>query len=151
MKRITILFSILAVLLFAVAIKFSLDKYAGETPKTEFSQARPIQLNQGDSGGVYQVSHAERIRDIQSSIQSEQTVDIPVLKAQVTDATGESGGGFMDWLKLNSLALIWGLIAFVEVIVRLTPTDRDNSIFNIVKNILDAILPNRRASGGYHT
>ena len=48
----------------------------------------------------------------------------------------------LDFLIKNWIPLFWGLIAFIEIIVRLTPSQRDNSIFNIIKRILDLIIPN---------
>lgn len=47
-----------------------------------------------------------------------------------------------DFIKNNYILLVWGLVAFIEVIVRLTPSDRDNSIFNKVKRMLDILIPN---------
>ena len=39
------------------------------------------------------------------------------------------------------------MIAF-ELIVRLTPTEKDNTIYGKIKSILDAIIPNRKKGGG---
>lgn len=49
-----------------------------------------------------------------------------------------------DFIKDNWMPLLWGLIALIEIIVRLTPSERDNSIFNIVKRILDLLIPNSK-------
>jgi hypothetical protein len=69
-----------------------------------------------------------------------------VLKAQVDSGTENSSDpsenkGFLlaNWKSLLSLLLL-----FVEGILRLTPSEKDNSIFNIIKIILDTVLPNRR-------
>lgn len=67
-----------------------------------------------------------------------------------TDSGGGSGGGLGAFLKTHWLALVLGLFGLLEVIVRLTPSDRDNSIINFLKSLLDAILPNRRSTGGEH-
>jgi hypothetical protein len=49
-------------------------------------------------------------------------------------------------------ALVLALFALLEVIVRLTPSENDNSIVNKVVTfgayILDFIIPNRKKGGG---
>lgn len=47
-------------------------------------------------------------------------------------------------------ALILGLFAFIEVVVRLTPTEKDDAWFNWIKSLIDAIIPNRSKFGGTH-
>lgn len=56
----------------------------------------------------------------------------------------------LDFIKENWVALLFGLLGFTEIVVRLTPTKKDDSIFNFVKKIIDAILPNNRKEGGKH-
>lgn len=41
------------------------------------------------------------------------------------------------------LGIIFALILIAEVIVNITPTERDNSILLIIKKIISAIAPNR--------
>jgi len=41
-----------------------------------------------------------------------------------------------------------GLLSFLEIIVRITPSEKDNSIFNFVSRILNAVIPNLRKGGG---
>lgn len=47
---------------------------------------------------------------------------------------------------------LWEIIGVVmiafELIVRLTPTEKDNTIYGKIKAILDAIIPNRKSGGG---
>lgn len=47
---------------------------------------------------------------------------------------------------------ILALFALIEVVLRLTPSENDNSLFNKVVSfatyILDFLIPNRRKSGG---
>jgi hypothetical protein len=57
-------------------------------------------------------------------------------------------GGIIGFLHDNWLALLFGFLGFVEVIIRLTPTETDNSIFNILKRLLDAWFPNVNRAGG---
>jgi len=54
----------------------------------------------------------------------------------------------LQFIKENWVVLLAALLAFIEVIVRLTPTEKDNTIFAIVKRIIDLFIPNRKKSGG---
>jgi hypothetical protein len=45
-------------------------------------------------------------------------------------------------------ALIAAFLGFLEVIIRLTPSEKDNSIFNFIKKILDWLIPNKASPGG---
>lgn len=45
-------------------------------------------------------------------------------------------------------ALLLGLLAFIEIIVRITPSEKDNSIFNWIVALINAILPNLKKGGG---
>ena len=54
----------------------------------------------------------------------------------------------MEFILANYVALIFGAIALAEVVVRLTPTTKDDSIVNIIKRIADAIFPNHKKKGG---
>ena len=56
----------------------------------------------------------------------------------------------MNWIIENwmdVIAIVTGLIAVAEVIVRLTPTEKDNSILLKIKNILNAVIPNKSKNG----
>ena len=48
----------------------------------------------------------------------------------------------------NWQQLLFGFLALFEVIVRLTPTEKDNNLLRWLQSILDAILPNRAKGGG---
>jgi len=52
---------------------------------------------------------------------------------------------------LNSLTLstiVWSVIAILEVVVRLTPSEKDNSILNKVIWVIEKIIPNRSKQKG---
>ena len=52
----------------------------------------------------------------------------------------------------NLTVLIFALVALAEVIVRLTPTEKDDSILNWIVILLNAIFPaNKNRANGYHT
>ena len=54
----------------------------------------------------------------------------------------------MDFLKENWVALLFGLLAFAEVVTRLTPTTKDDTVLGWIKQILNVIIPNRAKGGG---
>lgn len=56
----------------------------------------------------------------------------------------------MELLQTNWVEAVTILLVVAEFIVRLTPTEKDNSIFNKIKNLLDLILPNYAKGGKKH-
>jgi len=47
-----------------------------------------------------------------------------------------------DFITNNWLELLVGAMAFIKIIVNLTPTIEDNKVFSWIDNIFDAIIPN---------
>ena len=45
-------------------------------------------------------------------------------------------------------ALLMGLLGFADMVARLTPTEKDNSIINFLATLLNAIIPNLKKGGG---
>lgn len=63
----------------------------------------------------------------------------------------ETGGFINDlwqWLLTNGLSVLLPLLALIEVVVRLTPTEKDNAWFRWVMNLVNTIFPNRKKGGG---
>ena len=54
----------------------------------------------------------------------------------------------VDFIKENWVALLFGLLGFVEVVTRLTPTTKDDTVLEWIKKILDVFIPNRASGGG---
>ncbi len=54
----------------------------------------------------------------------------------------------MEFFKDNWVPLLLGLIGLAEVVTRLTPTKKDDSILEWVKKLLDVFLPNNKKEGG---
>tara|TARA_Y100001973_G_C5196028_1_gene334314 strand:+ start:750 stop:950 length:201 start_codon:yes stop_codon:yes gene_type:complete len=54
---------------------------------------------------------------------------------------------FLDNVSLNTI--VWSVLAILEVVVRLTPSQKDNSILNKVMWIVDKIIPNKSKSGKF--
>ena len=55
----------------------------------------------------------------------------------------------LQFIQEHWVVLLLALLAFIEVIVRLTPTEKDNTIFAIVKRIINLFIPNRKKTGGF--
>jgi|TARA_R100000655_G_scaffold22905_4_gene46290 hypothetical protein len=50
----------------------------------------------------------------------------------------------MEWLSnLDTATIIWSVIAIFEVLVRLTPSTKDNSILNKVIWVVEKFIPNK--------
>lgn len=49
----------------------------------------------------------------------------------------------MELSQIDWTTLVWSLIAIIEVVVRLTPSEKDNSILNKVIWFIDKVIPNR--------
>jgi len=109
------------------------------------------------------VSPAEYTHDVTAQdvpvLSTKARSESEVLTAQIVSDTTiteppgpspESSSGWIAFLKEYWTQLSMALVAFLEVVVRLTPTNTDNSILGLVKNILDWLIPNRRAGGGVH-
>lgn len=54
----------------------------------------------------------------------------------------------MDILQnLDWQVVLWSLVAILEVVVRLTPSEKDNSILNKVVWVLGKLVPNKKKDG----
>ena len=53
-----------------------------------------------------------------------------------------------NFLLDNWGALLMGLLGFIDLVARLTPTEKDNSIVNFLMTLLNAIIPNFKKGGG---
>ena len=53
-----------------------------------------------------------------------------------------------NFLIENWGALLLGLLGFFDLVARLTPTEKDNSIVNFLLTVFNAIIPNFRKGGG---
>ncbi len=56
----------------------------------------------------------------------------------------------IDFISEHWIVLLAALIGLGEVIVRLTPSKKDNSILTLIKVIIDALIPNFKVRGGTH-
>lgn len=59
----------------------------------------------------------------------------------------------MQWLMNNwteIMAIMVALVPLLDIIVRLTPTKKDDTLLGFVKKFLDKFFPNRKKGGGTH-
>lgn len=54
------------------------------------------------------------------------------------------------YLRENAISSIGYILLFMEVMVRLTPTEKDNAWLSWLKKIFDTLIPNRKTGGGTH-
>lgn len=58
-----------------------------------------------------------------------------------------------EWFGNNTdvvFELVMALVLLLEIVVNLTPSEKDNSILLKIKNVISFIFPNRKAGGGKH-
>lgn len=48
----------------------------------------------------------------------------------------------LDFLKDNWGELLIGLLAFIKIVVNLTPTKKDNNVFEVIDKLFNLIIPN---------
>ena len=59
--------------------------------------------------------------------------------------------GIFGFVKNNMAELTLALLAFLKVIVNLTPTKSDNNIFGLLDNFINWLVPNFKMGGGKFT
>jgi len=74
--------------------------------------------------------------------QEEGGVQTPPEQTNVEQKT--DGNFFSD----NWGALLMGILGFIDLVARLTPTEKDNSIVNFLMTLFNAIIPNFKKGGG---
>ena len=67
------------------------------------------------------------------------------VEPEQTNVGQESTGNFFSD---NWGALLMGILGFIDLIARLTPTEKDNSIVNFLMTLLNSIIPNLKKGGG---
>ena len=66
-------------------------------------------------------------------------------KTEQTNVVQETTGSFITD---NWGTLVIGLLGFFDVVARLTPTEKDNSIIIFLMSFFNAIIPNLKKGGG---
>lgn len=84
--------------------------------------------------------------DVGSSVEIIRAIDETSVPADPAPPVGVVG-----FIKNNVLELSLALLAFLKVIVNLTPTESDNKVFGLLDNLINWIVPNFKAGGGKFT
>ena len=56
----------------------------------------------------------------------------------------------MEFLLENWSVLLLALMAFIKIIVNLTPSEKDNKVFEWLDKLINAFIPNLKKGGGKH-
>jgi hypothetical protein len=62
-----------------------------------------------------------------------------------TNVGQETSGNFFS---NNWGAMLMGILGFVDLVARLTPSEKDNSIVNFLMSLFNAVIPNLKKGGG---
>ena len=60
---------------------------------------------------------------------------------------------WFNWIlthKLELIGILSLLIGAAEIVVKLTPTEKDNSVLDKIKNLIGVFIPNLKKGGGRH-
>ena len=68
----------------------------------------------------------------------------PIALDQTNDDKETSGNFLLD----NWGAILIGLLGFFDLIARLTPSEKDNSIVNFLMSLFNTLIPNLKKGGG---
>lgn len=110
-----------------------------------------------------QVVHFEPAKQPRTyEVEDDGTGDLLAFYQTGSGTTGDGSGGSPPTDDLTFLEAVWayimenwivtilGVMAFLKVLVNLTPTDVDNKIFAWLDRLINAIVPNRRTDGKTH-
>ena len=50
----------------------------------------------------------------------------------------------MEIIKQHWIELLLGLLAFLKIVVNLTPTEKDNKVFGWLDSLINAIVPDKK-------
>ncbi len=120
------------------------DRRAAESAASQVSTGN----HQGDvhaPGFTFPVQYSQAVQEPNGDVQD--TVQEPA--PTQTDPVPTQNTSWWAWLMAHS-GLLLLLLPFIEAVVRLTPTEKDNSILNFLKYLIDMLLPNRAKGGGRH-
>lgn len=56
----------------------------------------------------------------------------------------------MEILKENWIEILFAFMAFLKVVVNLTPSEKDNKIFDWLDKLIDLFIPNIKKGGKIH-
>ncbi len=72
------------------------------------------------------------------------------ISSEVENSEADSGSNILDFLISYWAVLIIAFMAFLKVIVNLTPSAKDNQVFSWLDSLFNAFVPNYKSGGGTH-
>lgn len=91
-------------------------------------------------------SAASTSEDNDATVTQQVKISGPVaIESAITETSDGSVGGF---LSANWGKLVLGLLSFYEMVARMTPTEKDNTIVTFLSRLLDVVIPNKKKGGG---
>lgn len=51
---------------------------------------------------------------------------------------------------IDLTTIVYAVLTVAWIIVRITPTKKDNDILTVIQKIVDYIIPNKKSGGGKH-
>ena len=99
--------------------------------------------NSGDESSTL-ASNASALSASAPSTKASVAGDVQIAFEQTDDDKGETGNFFLRNWGILSVSFL----AFCDVVARLTPSTKDNSIVNLLVTILNAVIPNLKKGGG---
>jgi hypothetical protein len=114
-------------------------EYAVDQPAVQYADVTTPVFNVRDVTG-------ERLQSYSSY--SKSNANVYVVQDTAEQPPGEADKTFWQLIADNWGSLLLALLGFVELLVRLTPTEKDNSILNMIIKFLNVILPNLKKGGG---
>lgn len=140
MKNFILFFSICCLLAFAVQ---SCDNAA--TDNTPPAVAKIVRVNTPPQYAPQFASEkvAESLSYDNFSVAEKDSIAL-----SVTVSTREQGQSLFSWAAFNWVGLVTILLFILQIVVNLTPTDKDDNVFNLFKRLANAIIPSNKRGGG---
>lgn len=135
MKRIIKSFIILAVLAFC-----TFDTAHAEEPASTFDTAAALPAVEGVEKTTLKtiIQPEQLIRSIEAN---------EPLSLNIEVSAPVAGEGFGTWLGKNWVSFAAIMFFLLEIILRYTPSERDNSILSFIKGLFDRLFPNKSTQG----
>lgn len=81
-------------------------------------------------------------------VENRQTATATVIQEMGMVQVQAEKQGLGGFLSVNWGILSLSLLSFLEVVTRLTPSEKDNTVLTFLSNILNAVIPNLKKGGG---
>ncbi|HEY3372253.1 MAG TPA: hypothetical protein VGK10_15465 [Prolixibacteraceae bacterium] len=132
--------SILILLIGLLVLGTSASQVMAGHPELVFGQSSRLECLGSGSPEVAALTGTASAPSTKASVAG----DVQIAFEQ-TNEESEAPGNFFT---RNWGTLVLGLLGFADLVTRLTPTEKDNSIVNFLVSVFNAIIPNLKKGGG---